>query len=171
MKLPATQDSGLNMTPMIDIVFQLILFFLFNLRFKSLDWRIESNLPLKEGIQPNPRPEDILPHIRLALVRLDVEDPLRARTKLKLAGSEWVLPAAIPANEAARETLFRTVEERIRSLALTIRGPGEIDCPMPSGGSVPHADVVRAIDAFLAAGITDVKFEGARSPLPKRRSP
>jgi hypothetical protein len=168
MKLPATQEAGLNMTPMIDIVFQLILFFLFNLRFKSLDWRIESNLPLKEGLQFDPVPKDVLPHIRLALVRRDVEDAERARTTLKLAGAEWDLPAAVPANEARREALFRVVEERIRTLALTIHGPGEIDCPMPTGGLVPHADVVRAIDAFLAAGLTDVKFEGARSPLPRR---
>jgi hypothetical protein len=169
MKIPATQDSGLNMTPMIDIVFQLILFFLFNLRFKSLDFRIESNLPLDRGLIDTSKPPDVQPHIRAALVRRDVEDPERARTTLKLAGVEWALPAATPANDAARETLFRAVEERIRSLALTIHGPGEIDCPMPTGGAVPHADVVRVIDAFLAAGVTDVRFEGARSPLPRRR--
>ena len=45
VKIPETDNAGLNMTPMIDIVFQLILFFLFNLRFKSLDYRIESSLP------------------------------------------------------------------------------------------------------------------------------
>ncbi len=35
LKMPE-KGVGLNMTPMIDIVFQLILFFLFNLRFKSM---------------------------------------------------------------------------------------------------------------------------------------
>ena len=169
MKLPATQEAGLNMTPMIDIVFQLILFFLFNLRFKSLDWRIESSLPFDKGQLDVVVPPDVTPHIRVALVRVAAEDATRAHTKLKLAGVEWALPAAVPANETERETLFRAVEERIRSLALTIHGPGEIDCPMPTGGMVPHADVVRVIDAFLAAGVSDVNFQGVRDPLPRRR--
>ena len=49
LKIQPAADTSLNMTPMIDIVFQLILFFLFNLRFKSLDWRIESTLPKDKG--------------------------------------------------------------------------------------------------------------------------
>lgn len=44
-----TANTELNMTPMIDIVFQLILFFLFNLRFKSIDFRIDSMLPKDRG--------------------------------------------------------------------------------------------------------------------------
>ncbi len=37
--------SELNLTPMIDIVFQLLVFFLLTLNFKSVDRRIESMLP------------------------------------------------------------------------------------------------------------------------------
>ena len=77
-------DSGLNMTPMIDIVFQLILFFLFNLRFKSLDYRIESSLPKDRGLIDSPSPVPELPHIKVTLFRLDGEDPTKARTKLKV---------------------------------------------------------------------------------------
>jgi len=43
LKLERTPNTQLNMTPMIDIVFQLILFFLFSIHFKSLDYRIESH--------------------------------------------------------------------------------------------------------------------------------
>jgi hypothetical protein len=168
MKAPKTDEAVLNMTPMIDIVFQLILFFLFNLRFKSLDWRIESALPQKYGIHDGP-PVDVLPHIRVSLSRLDPEDAEKARTQLKLGGSRWILPAALPENEADRDVLFRTVSERIRELALTIPGAGEIDTPLPHGGLVPHADVVRVIDAFLEAGVADVEFKGTRTPLPRRR--
>src|SRR5207247_7486143 len=91
IKIQATTDTGLNMTPMIDIVFQLILFFLFNLRFKSMEFRIESTLP-DRGLSSEPRwiPED--QPVRVSLFRLDAEDPARARTKLRLAGRDLLLP-------------------------------------------------------------------------------
>src|SRR5262245_11239829 len=130
MKMPKTDDAGLNMTPMIDIVFQLILFFLFNLRFKSLDWRIESALPTGYGIHFGP-PVEQLPHIKVSLHRLDPEDAVNARTKVKVAGAEWTLPAALPANEAARDVIFRAVSARIQELKQTVHGPGEIDTPLP----------------------------------------
>ncbi len=37
--------TELNMTPMIDVVFQLIVFFLLSLKFTTLDQRIENMLP------------------------------------------------------------------------------------------------------------------------------
>ena len=68
VKIPATDDAGLNMTPMIDIVFQLILFFLFNLRFKSLDYRIESTLPKDRGLAAVRRVLTAHPGARVCLV-------------------------------------------------------------------------------------------------------
>ena len=72
-KLPKTDEAGLNMTPMIDIVFQLILFFLFNLRFKSMDYRIESSLP-NVGMDATPVLIEPEPHIKVSLFRVDGED-------------------------------------------------------------------------------------------------
>ena len=42
-------DLELNMTPMIDIVFQLIVFFMLQLKFKEIDRQIDSNLPRDRG--------------------------------------------------------------------------------------------------------------------------
>lgn len=39
------EDTSLNLTPLIDVVFQLVLFFLLTLRFTSVDDRIDSALP------------------------------------------------------------------------------------------------------------------------------
>ena len=80
VKIPATDEGVLNMTPMIDIVFQLILFFLLSLKFKALQFRIESNLPTDRGIQATPdQPQDI-PAIKVSLFRINDEDPARAYT-------------------------------------------------------------------------------------------
>jgi biopolymer transport protein ExbD len=159
-------DQGLNMTPMIDIVFQLILFFLFNLRFKTLDWRIETSLP--KGVGPNDDSSiaPILPHVKASLTRLDVEDPTRSRTKLKIAGREWVLPDLVTTADEDREAVFRDVEKHLAAL----RGlglPAEIDTPKPTGVTVPHGDVIRVLDAFLTAKFEQVDLQGARDPLPR----
>ena len=39
-----------NMTPMIDVVFQLLIFFLVNMKFKTLDMKIEAFLPKDRGL-------------------------------------------------------------------------------------------------------------------------
>ena len=74
-KIPKTDDTGLNMTPMIDIVFQLILFFLFNLRFKSMEYRIESTLPKDRGLEATPQLVTPIPAIKVSLFRLNAENP------------------------------------------------------------------------------------------------
>jgi len=159
-------EAGLNMTPMIDIVFQLILFFLFNLRFKTLDWRIETQLP--KGVGPNVDHwiEPDMPHVRASLTRVGTDDPATARTKVKIAGREWVLPDVARTADADREAVFHGIEVHLATLrALGI--PGEIDTPPPTGTGVPHGDVIRVLDAFLDAKFQDVQFQGTRDPLPR----
>ena len=57
-----------NMTPMIDVVFQLLVFFLVSMKFKTLDMKIQANLPKDVG----PSPEIVVPKPEVKLVaRLD----------------------------------------------------------------------------------------------------
>ncbi len=44
----------------------------------------------------------------------------------------------------------------------------QIVAPPRRGGAVPHGDVIALLDAFLQAGLTDVAFEGAATPLNSR---
>ena len=46
---------------------------------------------------------------------------------------------------------------------------GEIETPRPFGDAVPHADVMRILDCFVAAGVKDVNFVGTPAPLPKAK--
>jgi hypothetical protein len=167
--MPRTDEAGLNMTPMIDIVFQLILFFLFNLRFKSLDWRIDSALPTGIGTRDDNVVHPVMPHLRVTLTRIDPDDALKTRTRVKVAGSEWELPDVRYATEESRDRVFRALRERLRSLHAAMDLPGEIDCPMPTGALVPHADVMGVLDAFLSAKIVNVDFQGTPAPLPRSR--
>ena len=176
MKHPVPDDLGINMTPMIDIVFQLIVFFMLNLKFKAEDERIDSNLPKDVGPTVTPVIKDVIPAIRVSLFRVDPADPAVARTKIRVGGHEWITPAGDalepslrPADwEAQRDRLFASIEARVKDLLGTAADRGEIDAPRPLGELVPHADVVRVLDAFLGAGCKNVTFQGVRMPRPGR---
>lgn len=165
---PPTADSELNMTPMIDIVFQLILFFLLSLKFKTLDYRIESALPKDRGPDPIPVTVVPTPRIKATLFRIDAEDLVRARTKVKVGAREWLLPP-VDATPEVRDAAFASVRAELGRLHGLLGVPGEIDTPAPSGALVPHADVVGVLDAFLSLHIDDVAFQGVAPPMPRAR--
>ena len=177
VKIPASVEQGMNMTPCIDIVFQLILFFLFNLRFKSLDYRIESTLPKDRGIVATNQIVDPIPAIKVSLFREFEDDPSKAFTKIKIAGSEQAHNYQWTGNRKAdmgiedlRDVKFAGIQAKIAELFKANPSlKGEIDTPPPKGVSVPHSDVMRVLDCFLSAGISDVNFVGAAAPLPKTK--
>jgi hypothetical protein len=156
------------MTPMIDIVFQLILFFLFNLRFKSIDFRIDSMLPKDKGVEITDVILPPSPRITVELFRTEADDPVKARTHAKLGARRWVLPE-VTADRKVRDAAF----EEIAGAIVALRGdsgmpgmPGTIQTPLPSGAYVPHADAIGVLDAFLIADVKDVAFDGVRYPEP-----
>jgi biopolymer transport protein ExbD len=159
-------DTELNMTPMIDIVFQLILFFLFNLRFKSIDFRIDAALPQNLGLEATDVMVPPTPKVTVRLFRVDAEDPERARTEVRLGASRWTLPP-VGASRAERDAAFAKVTEAIRALRGDTGMPGAVETPLPSGAHVPHADVVGVVDAFLAAEVREIAFGGAPMPRPQ----
>jgi biopolymer transport protein ExbD len=177
-KMPKTDDSSLNMTPMIDIVFQLILFFLFSLRFKSLQYRIETALPKDRGLQATPQMVQDIPNIKITLFRENAETA-QAFTKLKIAGGnainlkprKWTRDMKTDtAIEDELDREYAPIQARIKELHDANKDlKGEIECPPPKGAAVPHTDVIRVLDCFLAAGVTEVNFVGASFPLPKSK--
>jgi biopolymer transport protein ExbD len=165
----AARDAELNMTPMIDIVFQLILFFLFTLRFKSLDYRIETRLPDRMGISDGPTVVPP-PSIRATLFRLDADDPARARTRLRVGGQDWDVPEAARSGDAERDAFVLRLSRHFESLrAVAPDVHGKIDTPLPSGALVPHGDVVAVLDAFVKAHFDSVEFVGTPAPRPRAR--
>jgi biopolymer transport protein ExbD len=186
-KIPKGDETEMNMTPMIDIVFQLIVFFLLTLKFKSVAHRIESELPKDRGIQAIQQSVTDLPMLTVKLFRKNVGQAQEAFTRVRV-GQDYTID--LPAGEWSGETdkdlprekeYAKQVEQVISAIqriwAAQNNNPevkGEIKTPseaVGAGSAVPHGDVVRILDAFLRAGITDVKFEGSMSPLPVTGGP
>ncbi len=175
------EETELNMTPMIDIVFQLIIFFLLSLKFKTIDQRIESMLPKTEGLEATPEFPPDEDKIKVKVFRREIADPDKAYTLVKIDNAaRFRLPAGwkgrlkeSPDRLRAYDRTIAAVQGAIQKrLAIYGNNPdavkGEISAPPPRGGTVPHGDVVALLDSFLHLGMTNVKFEGQMTPLNKR---
>lgn len=53
-KRHSEETIEVNLTPFIDVVFTLILFFMLGLKFKILEGKIDTNLPKEKGIHSTP---------------------------------------------------------------------------------------------------------------------
>ena len=56
---------GINVVPMVDVIFCLCLFFMCSLKFKQLEGKIETWLPKDRGVETTPPPKLVLEEIRV----------------------------------------------------------------------------------------------------------
>ena len=182
-KIATGDDTVLNMTPMIDVCFQLIVFFMLTLRFKSIDRRFECLLP-NVGQGDTRQPVPVWQNITVKLFREGLEDGDTSRhyTKVRVGELRSVsLPAGPwPTDGDAQDARRREVDQRMAEVRTaiaqaweqqgrSIEVKGEIKTPFPKGQEVPHGDVMSVLDAFVDVGISQVNFEGAASPLNKKQ--
>jgi len=142
-----------NMTPMIDVVFQLLVFFLVSMRFKTLDMKIEAELPKHIGgaplIQRTPT------EIKLT-ARLD--RPRDGEARLRLDGRD-LGRTDDPASWSRLDGIAREV--RARHVA-NGGDPADVHAEVDAVPLVPTGLVVRTVDAFAAADYANVRFTGTR---------
>lgn len=178
-KVDLGEETVLNMTPMIDICFQLIVFFMLTLKFKSIDKRFETELPKDRGPSTSAAVLTPLTEITVKLFRKDVEKAstehftrLRVgdKTTVDLPKGPW--PKGAEDEDRRRkdeDAVFKQISDAIAAAwAEQNKHPdvkGEIKTPAPTGQLVPHGDVMRVLDSFIEAGVLVVNFEGAPPPV------
>ncbi|MHC4820452.1 MAG: ExbD/TolR family protein [Planctomycetota bacterium] len=140
-------DPELNMTPMIDVVFQLMIVFLCSMKFRTLDMKIEAFLPKDVGLSAaNPTSE--------------VETKLIVRLKWDKATEKTqvlVLENRIGSTAQEGGAVWNVLAKKIKQFhSKDPEMKGEID----AHPDVPHGDVMKALDSFLAADLTNVVFKG-----------
>jgi len=140
---------GFNMTPMIDVVFQLIVMFLCSMKFKTLDQKVEATLPHQGREDKVVRPPDYHPVLTVRLQRKGLGDP----TRVVVGGNRL-------GEDTEGDPLWARLETNAR--AILSRSPdlvGEID----ASPEVEHGTVIRALDGLTAAGLTNIRFRGTRA--------
>jgi biopolymer transport protein ExbD len=141
------EEVKLSITPLIDVTFLLLIFFMCAMKFKTLERKVAAYLPKDRGLAKTKIKLEEKPKITVELKRKRGEK----HTRVKLLDSE------IGMDDAG----FRLLDQRITSIhSSNAELPGEIN----AWAEVPHEDVVRAIDSFLRAGVEEITFYGAPPP-------
>ncbi len=135
---------GLNMTPMIDVVFQLLIFFVCIVEFQKSEEMLEANLPpLGQGpkqVQKTPQ--------ELDLGRIEV-DVAKDRVVASFQGRTRELDK--PEGDDALAQLKQLLDEWTR---VDRHIPARIQCKP----DVPTGTLLRVYDACLQAGLADVRL-------------
>lgn len=147
-KIPTRSDGArLDLTPMIDVTFLLLVFFLCTLRFQSLEAKLAAHLPrdVGGGAAHPAHPE-----------RIDLS--LRARAD---AGG-------------ARALEYRLGPRRASALDALLPALAELRAARPDRGVALHVgedvttgEVVHVLDALVGLGLGDVAF----APVPAASTP
>jgi Biopolymer transport protein ExbD/TolR len=173
MATDAVKKSGdgseafdINLTPMIDVVFQLIIFFMCAMKFKTLERKIEAYLPKDRGLAATPERIDERVNIKVVIKQTDLEGvPHFVMFEEDLVGSlgpgvprMGTRPVAgkdlIDAYTRARDQHWRqyiepklaAVKQRIET---SLRADRTLPCEIDAEPKVRHAYVIAVLDAFL----------------------
>jgi hypothetical protein len=157
----------INLTPMIDVVFQLIIFFMCAMKFKTLEQKIEAFLPKDRGLAKTPQKIDEKVKITVKITQTEQEGVphfimFNEDIRQDLGQGVRRLPSPPSAASgkdlkdynAKREMHFRTyVQPKIEIIKQKIRDYLKEDptlpCEIDSGPHVRHEYVIAVLDAFI----------------------
>jgi biopolymer transport protein ExbD len=151
-----------DMTPMIDVTFQLLIFFMLTIKFKTLEGKLAAYLPKDVGVNTT----EAIPKEKTE-IKLKVD---REGNKLEpLSDRPWGGEGPYR-YDSTREIVYSIGPKSTKSLDEVKRRlrdlynqdperPATID-PFP--GTV-YDDVIRVLDVAIEAGYRDITFVGDRS--------
>jgi biopolymer transport protein ExbD len=165
------EEPGLMMTPMVDIVFQLLIFFMLACRFRTTEGRIESQLP--KGIGPNTTAitESIpLNEIRIKLLWCrpdsyrETGNPANGRTVLKVGDIVFQnVTNTLGETEPDWKALYNLIcsaRDKYTPSRDHPTLPAVIDARKP----VEFKHVVTALNECVRAGLKEIKFAAPEIP-------
>ncbi|MCK6481119.1 MAG: biopolymer transporter ExbD, partial [Planctomycetes bacterium] len=139
--------SETNMTPMIDVVFQLIIVFLCSMKFRTLDMKIEAFLPKDVGLNTTPATAEVEVKVNVKLRRKKGE----SQTQIYLLDSRL--------GTASGEGIWTTLQTRLKEF---VNKDSKVKAEIDADPDVPHGDVMRTLDSFTAAELANVVFRGTQ---------
>lgn len=162
------EKMELQMTPMIDVTFLLLIFFLCTIKFKVLEGKLAAYLPKDVGVNPTPSEPRTKIEIKLEVIaegsRMDPRNPSQpwsGQGRYVLGPDRRVSYMVGPQRYAGPEE----VQRRLRELKdMTPDDPVTID-PRPG---IVYGEVVEILDAALQVGFLEVTFAGDYSQQMQR---
>lgn len=157
----AAGEPRADMTPLIDVVFQILIFFLCTLHFRQLEGRLDAYLPPGAGPAASsartPDPVELGIRVLVSGERrqaADLERPWNGAGPFEFVGRQvaWRLGPHAYADRAALRAGLAALHARRPDLRLRLDpGPGTL-----------QGEVLGTLDLVLEEGIADVGFRAAR---------
>jgi len=160
-----SEEAKLDMTPMIDVTFLLIIFFMCTLKFKTLEGKLSAFLPKDVGVNTTvAEPKEKIE------IRMDVKNP---GNKMKPGGKE---PYTAQDEEKKNRFVFDSnrvitysigakkttdLEDVRRTLTSFFKQDPTRPATIDPRTNIVTSDVVRLLDVALDIGFTDITFVGS----------
>ncbi len=141
-----SEAPEMSMTPMIDVTFQLLIFFMVTSKFKTLEGKLAAYLPKDKGLQ----------NVKIEEQTLPVRVVLRWNPTIKRCK---VYVGQVLCNYDD-DGITRAMK-KVKQIKQTGTDKAEID----AGGDVPMAWVVQALNMLIKADMPEINFTGAMDPL------
>jgi len=152
-KEEATKETVLEMTPMIDVTFLLLVFFLCTIKFKTLEGKIEAFLPKDVGVNATPVDK------QLEKIEIHVWREKTIDTNPHTGNKWWVwnenqLKITIGGQRVSLKQLHESVKAAAKA------NPDAKATIYPEPGTL-YIDAVKVVNECLRAKFTQITFAGA----------
>ena len=168
----------MNMTPMIDVSFLLIIFFIC-LPMKALASKVQAFLPTDKGINPTPAEPPL--EIKVSVHIVAREEKAMTYPPARPAGQSDSVPRRVEqvptsfryklGNTESDTGNLRDVLDYIKKAYTAVKDTpnAKITGEIKAGHKVPHKFVVAVLNKFAEAGMQKVDFYGTAIPPPELR--
>ena len=170
------EEVKLELTPMIDVTFLILIFFMCTLKFKTLEGKLVSYLPTDKGLSNAPatiEQED-------AEIAMKVREPEKGKEPLDRAvtfyrrGSNTPFGVAmgVKTDSSGRVTGYKldppdTLEQIAKYLKDVRETSPDSKAKINAWPRVPHAYVVHILNMMIEAKFSDISYSGIPNSLMK----
>jgi biopolymer transport protein ExbD len=174
------KPTDLNMTPMIDVVFQLLIFFMLSMHFKEVEGKLLSQLPKDKGLSPSTVLQPELQEVRIVICAggdtkthihnkgkhekedkpNDVCTVLVEKNVIGEVFKTETNPGKVAANKAIYKQLGASTFEIYQSTPSMRDASKKAPVILDADSETPYEHIIGAINACKEQGIDNVEFVG-----------
>jgi biopolymer transport protein ExbD len=168
---PATEPS--NMTPMIDVVFQLLIFFMLTMHFKEVEGKLLSQLPKSHGPRTSDVPPPPLQELRIFVCAGGGLDEHRTNKGRHVQADKPAETCAVaveghmigevrrtetqPSAASSNKGIYRAAAARLKELHDRMAG-AKFMIVLDADSEVPYEHVIGLVNACKEVKVEDIEF-------------
>ncbi len=179
-----TKPDDLNMTPMIDVVFQLLIFFMLSMHFKEVEGKLISQLPKDKGLAPTHVLQPELQEVRVVVcaggdTRMHLHDKGKHEKADKPNDVCKIMvekieigevfrtdkhPGKVASNKGVYTALGQKTQELYQTIPSSRGGRDDMSRRPPvildADSETPYEHIIGVVNACKSVGIDNVEFVG-----------